>query len=98
MLLYTIFLDHSAQAYGMIKLLDLKWRSKKFGINQILFKVKFYVVKAFVYLETIITSVHRVYRNGPRAYEKSNDPISRDVRARLTERLYISETLLNIQI
>ena len=70
----------------------------KFGINQILFKFKFYMVKAFVYLETNITSVHRVYRNGPRAYDHWNGPVSRDVRARLTERLYISETLLNVQI
>ena len=63
----------------------------KFGINQIFFKVKHYVVKkSFVYLETNITSVPSVYRNGPRAYDEWNGPISRDIQAHLIERLYIS--------
>ena len=63
----------------------------KSGINQILFKFKFYMVKALVYLETNITSVHSVHRNGPRTYGDLNGPVSRDViRAHLTERLYMS--------
>ena len=63
----------------------------KFGMNQILLKIKYYVVKKpFVYLETNITSVHSVHRNGPRTYGDLNGPVSRDVRAHVTQRLYMS--------
>ena len=62
-----------------------------FEINQILFKVKYYVVKAFVYLETNITFVHSMYRNGPRAYDHWNGPVSRVVRADVAQWLYMSK-------
>ena len=42
-----------------------------FGINQIFFKVKHYVVKkSFVYLEMNIASLHSMYKNGVRAHDE----------------------------
>ena len=46
--------------------------------------------KPFVYLEMNITSVHSVHRNGPRTYGDLNGPVSRDVRAHVAQRHYMS--------